>query len=95
MQHPFGALSHQIAKVQRTAAYSTAPAGDGETRVVSAKCSTILNGHLLRPIGTRDQSSLLLFNKIYCGAVSIEDNYVYEPCSQFETSHHILLNIVD
>ena len=29
------------------------PAGDGETRVVSAKCLMSLNGHLLRPRGTR------------------------------------------
>ena len=30
----------------------TGPAGDGETRVVSAKCLTSCNGYLLRPGGT-------------------------------------------
>ena len=30
-----------------------------------------------------DQSSLLLYHKIHCGAMSIE-RQVYDPCSQFE-----------
>ena len=42
-------LINQIGKcrVQRPAG----PAGDGEKRVVSAKCLMNLNGHLLRPVG--------------------------------------------
>ena len=39
---------NQFEKVQRTAARWTCR-GDGETRVVSAKCLMSLNGHLLRP----------------------------------------------
>ena len=38
---------YQIEKVQRPAG----PAGDGETRVASAKCFMSLNGHILRPVG--------------------------------------------
>ena len=45
---------NQIEKVQRTA--PAGPAGDGETRVVSAKCLMSLNGHLLRPGGTSPPS---------------------------------------
>ena len=42
----------QIEKVQRTAEQPAGPEGDGETRVVSAKCLMSLDGHLLRPGGT-------------------------------------------
>ena len=41
---------NQIEKVRRQ--QPPVPAGDGETRVVSAKCLMNLNGHLLRPRGT-------------------------------------------
>ena len=51
-----------IEKVQKIAAHWTSKRW--QTRVVSAKCLMSLNGHLLRP-------ALLLFHKIYCGAVSI------------------------
>ena len=56
MQHPFGALTRNFILIrlrkfrgQRPAG----PAGDGETRLVSAKCSMTLNGHLLNPVGIR------------------------------------------
>ena len=78
MQHPFGALirNFRLIRLRKFRGQQPAgPAGDGETRVVSAKCLMRLNGHHSLE-ARRDQSSLLLFHKIHCGAVSIEkDKY--------------------
>ena len=52
------------------------PAGDGETPVASAKCLMSLN----------DQSSLLLFHKIHCGAVSIEKDKYMNPAHSLKTT---------
>ena len=52
MQHLFGALTRnfRLIKLRKFRGQQPAgPAGDGETRVVSAKCLMSLNGHLLRP----------------------------------------------
>ena len=68
MQHPFGALTRNFRLIRLRKFRGQQPAGpavDGETWLVMAKCLMSLNGHLLR-------SSLLLFHKIHCGAVSIE-----------------------
>ena len=73
MQLPFGALTRNFRLIrlrkfrgQRPAG----PAGDGETRVVSAKCLLGLNGHRLIPVGISPP-------RIHCGAVSIEkDKYM-------------------
>ena len=65
---------NQIGKfrVQRPAG----PAGDGEKQVVSAKCLMNLNAWPSLE-ARRDQSHLLHFHKIHCGAVSIEkDKYI-------------------
>ena len=55
MQHPFGALIRNFRTVRLRkfrGQQPAGPAGDGETRVVSALCLMSLNGHLLRPGGT-------------------------------------------
>ena len=55
IKHPFGALTRnfRLIRLRKFKGQQPAgPAGDGETRVVSAKCLTSLNGHLLRPGGT-------------------------------------------
>ena len=55
MQHPFGALTRnfRLIRLRKLGGQQPAgPTGDGETRVVSAKCLMSLNGHLLRPGGT-------------------------------------------
>ena len=55
MQHPFGALTRnfRLIRLRKLRGQQPAgPAGDGETRVVSAKCLMSLNGYLLRPRGT-------------------------------------------
>ena len=70
------------------------PAGDGETRVVLAKCLMSLNGHLLRPGGTSPP----------CFSFT---RFIVEQCLLKKTSiwtlltvcklpgHHIVLNIAD
>ena len=62
------------------------PAGDCETQVVSARCLMNLSGHLLRPVGTRDRSSLLLFHKIHSGAVSIEKDKYLIPAHSLKST---------
>ena len=55
MQHLFGALTRnfRLIRLRKFKGQQPAgPAGDGEIRVVSAKCLTSLNGHLWRPGGT-------------------------------------------
>ena len=52
---PFGALTRnfRLIRLRKFRGQQPAgPAGDGERRVVSAKCLMSLNGHLLRPGGT-------------------------------------------
>ena len=69
------------------------PAGDGETRVVLAKCLMSLMPEWPSLEVDRDQSSLLLFHKIHCGAVFIEkDKYMAPAHSLKTTNHHIVLN---
>ena len=60
MQHLIGALTgnFRFIRLRRFRGRRPArPAGDGETRVVSAKCLLSLNGHLLRPGGTSPSCS--------------------------------------
>ena len=55
MQHLFGALTRNFRLIRLRKFRGQKPAGpegDGETRVVSAKCLMSLDGHLLRPGGT-------------------------------------------
>ena len=79
---------NQIEKVQRTAARWTCRRWPNTSSV----------GEMLDELewpsldARRDQSSLLLFHKIHCGAVSIEKKQVYDPCSQFENT---VLNTAD
>ena len=87
MQHPFGALTRnfRLIRLRKFRGQQPAgPAGDGETPVASAKCLMSLIGHLLRPVGTR--SSLLLFHKIHCGAVSIEKDKYMTPAHSLKTT---------
>ena len=87
MQHPFGALtrSFRLIRLRKFRGQQPAgPAGDGETQVVSMKCLMSLYGHLLE--ARRDQSSLLLFHKIHCGAVSIEKDKYMTPAHSLKTT---------
>ena len=55
MQHPFGALTRNFRFIRFRkfrGQQPAGPAGDGETRVVSARCLMSLNDYLLRPGGT-------------------------------------------
>ena len=71
---------NQIEKVRRTAAHWTC------RRWRNARSVGEMLGELEWPsLEARwDQSSFLLFHKIHCGAVSIEKDQVYDPCSRFE-----------
>ena len=71
---------NQIEKVQRTAAHWTCRRWRNTSSVGE------MLGELEWPSleARRDQSSFLLFHKIHCGAVSIEKDQVYDPCSRFE-----------
>ena len=82
MQHPFGALTRnfRLIRLRKFRGQQPAgPAGEGETWLVSPKCLMSLNGHLLR-------SSLLLFHKIHCGAVSIEKDKCMTPAHSLKTT---------
>ena len=87
MQHPFGALTRnfRIIELRKFRGQQLAgPAGDGETRVVSTKCFNELEWPSLE--ARRDQSSLLLFHKIHCGAVSIEKDKYMTPAQSLKTT---------
>ena len=74
---------NQIKKVQRTAAFG--PAGDGES---VGKMLDELEWSSLEV--RRDQSSLLLFHKIHCGAVSFEkDNYM-TPAHSLKKNYQVI-----
>ena len=84
MQHPFEALTRnfRLIRLRKFRGQQPAgPAGDGETRVVSAKCLMSLNAR--RDV---DQFSLLLFHKIHCGAVSIEKDKYMTPAHSLKTT---------
>ena len=52
LEYPFGALTRNLRLIRLgkfREQQPAGPAGDGETRVVSAKCLMSLNGHLLWP----------------------------------------------
>ena len=70
---------NQIEKVQRTAARWTCRRWRNTSSVGEMFDELEWTSFEAR----RDQSSLLLFHKIHCGAVPIEKKQVYEPCSQF------------
>ena len=84
MQHPFGALTRnfRLIRLRKFRGQQPAgPAGDGGTQAVSAKCLMNLNLE-----ARRDQSSLLLFHKIHCGAVSIEKDKCMTPAHSLKTT---------
>ena len=84
MQHPFGSLTRNF-RLIRLKKYKgqrpAVPAGDVETQEVSAM---LMLDELEWPSleARRDQSSLLLYHEIHCGAVSIEkDKYMTQAHS--------------
>ena len=88
MQHPFGALAQNFRLIrlrkfrgQRTAG----PAGDGDTRVLSAKCLMSLNGHVLRHIGISPPCSDSLSLDSFA-AVSIEKDKYMTPVHSSKTT---------
>ena len=87
MQFPFGALTRNFRLIRLRkfrGQQPTGPAGDGETRVVWAKCLMSLNGHLLRPRGSSPPYFLL--HKIHCGAVSIEKDKYMTPAHSLKST---------
>ena len=76
MQHSFGALTRNFRLIRlrkfRGGQRPAGPAGDGETRIVDELEWPSLEAR-------RGQSSLLLFHKIHCGAVSIEKDKYMTP----------------
>ena len=87
MQHPFGAPHsklqiNQMEKVKRTAARSTCRKWRNTSSV----------GEMLDELewpsleAQRDQSSLLFFHKIHCGAVSIEKDKYMNPAHSLKTT---------
>ena len=89
MQHPFGALTRNFRLIRWRkfrGQQPAGPAGDGETQVVWAKCLMSLNGHSLEARRVKDQSSLLLFPKIHCGAVSIEKDKYMTPAHSLKST---------
>ena len=86
MQHPFGALTRnfRLIRLRKFRGQQPAgPAGDGETPVASAKLDELEWPSLE---ARRDQSSLLLFHKIHCGAVSIEKDKYMTPAHSLKTT---------
>ena len=80
MQDPFGSLTRNFRLRKFRGQQPTGPARDGVTRVVSVKCLMSLNGQLFRPGGTS------LFDKIHCGAVSIENDKYLTPAHSSKTT---------
>ena len=84
MQHPFGALTRnfRLIRLRKFRGQQPAgPAGDGETQVVWAD-----EFEWPSLEAWRDQSSLLLFHKIHCGAVSIEKDKYMTPAHSLKTT---------
>ena len=84
MQHPFGALTQnfRLIRLRKFRGQQPAgPAGDGETQVALVD---ELEWSSLE--ARRDQSSLLLFHKIHCGAVSIEKDKYMTPAHSLKTT---------
>ena len=87
MQHPFGALTRNLRLIRLRkfrGQLPAGPAGDGETRVVFGEMLDELEWPSLE--ARRDQSSLLLFHKIHCGAVSIEKDKYMTPAHSLKTT---------
>ena len=75
-------LKFQINQIEKVRGQRPAgPAGDGETRVVSAKCLMSLNGHLLRPVGI--SPPCFSFTRLIMEHCLLK-KAVNDPCSQFE-----------
>ena len=96
MQHPFGALTRnfRLIRLRKFGGQQPAgPAGDGDSRVVSAKCLVSLNGHLLRPGGASPpcfSSAQCRRHKTYNNALknSFSPNYpTLEPSPQRSLGH--------
>ena len=82
MQHPIGALTRncRLIRLRKFRGQQPAgPAGDDETRVVDELEWPSFEAR-------RDQSSLLLFHKIHCGAVSIEKDKYMTPAHSLKTT---------
>ena len=82
MQHPFGALTRNFSLIRLRKFSGQRPAGtagDGETRIIDELEWPSLEAR-------RDQSSLLLFHKIHCGAVSIEKDKYMTPAHSSKTT---------
>ena len=87
MQHPFGALTRNFRLIRLKefrGQQPAGPAGDGETWVVSGKILDELEWPSLE--ARSDQTSLLLFHKIHCGAVSIEKDKYMTPAHSLKTT---------
>ena len=84
MQHPFGALTRnfRLIRLRKFRGQQPAgPAGDGETRVVSAKCLMSLNGHLLRPGGAS-----LSQDSLWSSVHSFEKDKYMTPAHSLKTN---------
>ena len=82
MQHPFGAFTQKVEKVQRTAASWTC----GRWRNTSSVGEMLDELEWPSLEARRDRSSLLLFHKIHSGAVSIEKDKYLTPARSLKST---------
>ena len=97
MQHPFGALTRNFRLIRLRkfrGQQPTGPAGDGETRVVSAKGLMSLNGHLLRPGG--NSPPCFSFTRFIVEQCLLEKRSIWPLLTVWKLpGHHIVLNTAD
>ena len=95
MQHPFGVLTWNFRLIRlRKFRGPAGPTGDGETQVVSAKCWTSWNGHLLRPGGT--SPPCFSFTRFIVEQCLLKKTNIWPLLTVWKLpGHHIVLNTAD
>ena len=97
MLHPFGALTRNFRLIRLRkfrGQQPSGPAGDGETRVVSAKCLMSLNDHPLRPGGT--SPPCFSFTRFIVEQCLLKKTSIWPLLTVWKLpGHHIVLNTAD